>query len=608
MRRSALVVAALVASTLTALPAGAAERSPGATVVVRFEPGTSPAARAAALAGAGLALVEDGGGDHVLARRVRGSSKRATGGPIESVAAPVRMAVHATAPNDPGFARQWQMPLIGVPDVWDLTTGRGAIVAVLDTGLAAGAPDLAATDVVAGFDFVDDDADPADPHGHGTHVAGTIAQSTGNGIGVAGVAPGAAVMPVRVLGADGGGTDWDVAQGLRWAADNGADVANLSFGADFSSEVLADAIGYAVDKGVTIVASSGNDGATTVSYPAADPRVIAVGSVRLDRARARYSNGGAALDLVAPGGDTSVDQDGDGYRDGIVQQTLDRNAPGSFCYCFFQGTSMAAPHVSAVAALVVSRGVASPAAVRAALVASARDLGPSGWDADTGAGLVQALGAVQVADLLRAPGTLRTTESACPPGRVPAAAFGDIGGNVHAGSIACAAWWGLAGGTGPTTYDPAGTVTRGQLASFVARSLEAAGVAMPVAPDAFRDDDGSVHQPRIDQLAALGVVGGLGAGVYGPDAPVTRGQLASFLVRAHGLADAVPLPVRSGFFGDDDGNVHEANIDRAAAAGLAGGTGPSTFAPAAPVSRGQLASFLTRLLDLLVVAGRAPSR
>jgi hypothetical protein len=152
-------------------------------------------------------------------------------------------------------------------------------------------------------------------------------------------------------------------------------------------------------------------------------------------------------------------------------------------------------------------------------------------------------------------------------------------------------------------------VTRAQLASFIARGLEAAGVALPAAPpDAFGDDGGSVHQLRINQLAAIGVVGGVGPGQFAPDAPVTRGQLASFLVRAHDQADDVPLPGRTGFFADDDGTAHEANIDRAAGAGLAGGVAPGQYAPGAPVSRGQLASFLARLLDLFVVSGKAASR
>jgi hypothetical protein len=304
-----------------------------------------------------------------------------------------------------------------------------------------------------------------------------------------------------------------------------------------------------------------------------------------------------------------VDQDADGYRDGILQQTLDPWTPGAFCYCYFQGTSMAAPHVSAVAALVVSRGVASPAAVRQALLSSARDLGAPGADAETGAGLVQALGAVQAADRLRSPESLRSTDAACPAGTVPPPAFADLAGSVHAANVACVAWWGVAGGTSPTSYAPDGTVTRSQLASFVARGLEAAGVTLPAAPpDAFGDDGASVHRLRIDQLAALGVVGGVAPGVFAPDAPVTRGQLASFLVRAHAQVDHVPLPERSGFFSDDDGTAHEANIDRAAAAGLAGGVAPGSFAPSAPVSRGQLASFLARLLDLFVVSGRAASR
>lgn len=284
---------------------------------------------------------------------------------------------------------------------WDVTTGEGVVIAIIDTGVAyenysrgffeqyQKAPDLAGTHFVEGYDFVNNDTHPNDDQGHGTHVAGTIAGTTNNHDGVAGLAHGAAIMPIKVLDHNGAGTYADVADGIRFAADNGADVINLSLGGPVGASYLEDALEYAHSKGVTIVAASGNDGASSVSYPAAyDDYVIAVGATRFDEKIASYSNRGSSLDIVAPGGDTSVDQNGDGYGDGILQQTFS-NSPTKFGYYFYQGTSMAAPHAAAAAALVIASGKAtSPASVQALLESTADDLGTTGHDNTYGHGLL----------------------------------------------------------------------------------------------------------------------------------------------------------------------------------------------------------------------------
>ena len=156
-------------------------------------------------------------------------------------------------------------------------------------------------------------------------------------------------MPVKVLNRDGIGTYFDVADGICFAADNGASVINLSLGGDDPAIILEDAVAYAYNKGVTIVAASGNGGVEAVKYPAAyDSYVIAVGATRYDEAITWYSNGGLSLDLTAPGGDLSIDQNNDGYGDGVLQQTFDYD-PLCFSYFFYQGTSMAAPHIAGVA-------------------------------------------------------------------------------------------------------------------------------------------------------------------------------------------------------------------------------------------------------------------
>ncbi|CAA9528048.1 MAG: hypothetical protein AVDCRST_MAG67-4223 [uncultured Solirubrobacteraceae bacterium] len=313
------------------------------------------------------------------------------------------------APNDPLFGQQWNLRAIQIPAAWAVSRGRGATVAVLDTGVAYAtrgpyrrAPDLAGTRFVAGWDFVDDDPHPHDVaprdgrRSHGTQMAAIIAQTADNALGGAGVAPAAAIMPVRVLRPDLSGTVTAVARGLRFAADHGADVVNLSFEGLSQSRPVTAAVAYATAKGVTVVAASGNGGRASVSWPAADPKVVAVGAVARDLTRAPYSNYGAALDLVAPAGAGADTDTGNGPADGVVAQTL-KGGPSQFCFCSTASTSAATARVAGLAALVVGAGRArGPAAVRAALLRSARDLGPDGRDPQYGAGLVQAARAVGV--------------------------------------------------------------------------------------------------------------------------------------------------------------------------------------------------------------------
>ena len=301
-------------------------------------------------------------------------------------------------PNDPYYLYQWHLDNssgsgINMESAWDEQTGNpNVIVAVIDTGVAyenhksfQQAPDLANTSFVQGYDFVNNDGHANDDEGHGTHVAGSIAQSTNNNLGVAGVAFNTTIMPIKVLNAQGDGYDTDVANGIRFAADNGANVINLSLGGPSSSATLENAVAYAYGKGVAIVCSAGNEyeEGNAPSYPAAyDAYCIAVGATRFDETRAYYSNTGSYLDIT-------VDQNGDGYGDGVLQQTFDRN-PRDFGYWFYQGTSMAAPHVAGVAALVIANGVTGPDNVRDALESTAEDKGLAGWDGEYGWGIVDA--------------------------------------------------------------------------------------------------------------------------------------------------------------------------------------------------------------------------
>jgi len=341
------------------------------------------------------------------------------GDPNVEYAEPNYIAHAHWTPNDEFYSYQWHMDNseyggINAEAAWDIETGNiGVVVAVLDTGVAyedytaSGrrwwrrtryylAPDLANTSFVSGYDFVNNDSHPNDDEGHGTHVTGTIAQSTNNGIGAAGVAFNCSIMPVKVLNGNGSGTYADIADGIIWAADHGAQVINMSLGGPNGSTTLRNALEYAYNKGVTIVCSSGNDGSPdTIGYPAAyDQYCMAVGATRYDEVVTDYSNGGASLDLVAPGGDTSVDQNNDGYGDGILQQTFG-NATNDWGFWFYEGTSMAAPHVSGVAALLIANGVATtPNEVRDALESTAEDKGPVGWDSEYGHGIVDAYAAL----------------------------------------------------------------------------------------------------------------------------------------------------------------------------------------------------------------------
>ncbi len=315
---------------------------------------------------------------------------------VESVE-PLYLYEASFKPDDPDRKLQWHLDQIGMEAAWDLADGSGVTVAVLDTGIAyedAGryikVPDLGKAKFAKGYNFVDDNERPYDGHGHGTHVAGTIAQSTNNKLGVAGVAYAATLMPVKVLSDHGGGTSADIADGIRWAADHGAKVLNLSLGGGGYSAAMAKAVEYARAKGAVVVCAAGNGSRGIVEFPAAYPGAVAVSAVRYDGKLAPYSSWGKELDLAAPGGDKTVDQNGDGFPDGVLQNTIGRGDPSKSAYEWYQGTSMATPHVAGAAALLFSAGMTSPDEVESALFASAKDAGAEGWDEKYGHGILNA--------------------------------------------------------------------------------------------------------------------------------------------------------------------------------------------------------------------------
>jgi len=286
-------------------------------------------------------------------------------------------------PDDPLFDKQWHMSRVGAEAAWAMSVGRGVTVAVVDTGIACEnfdkftkASDLAQTKCVAGRNLIKNNSHANDDQGHGTHVAGTIAQSTHNGLGAAGLAFHARLMPVKVLNANGWGTTSAVADGIRWAADHGAQVINLSLGGPRDSRILRAAVRHARDKGAIVVAAAGNSGGA-VGYPGGTEGVIGVSATDNADALAWFSSRGQGVDIAAPGV-------------AVVQQTIcDRGRNRCEIFPAYNGTSMAAPHVAGAAALLVGLGVSDADAVERILADSAKRLDGDADGAKFGAGLLQ---------------------------------------------------------------------------------------------------------------------------------------------------------------------------------------------------------------------------
>ena len=428
------------------------------SVIVKFRPGTGQNGRLAAM------RAVDGTGLHTPAWANFDIMDIPAGLDAEDMAAELstrpeveyaqaRYFVEpAFKPNDPLYTNQWGLHVLDMERVWDIQPGATTdiVVAVIDTGVAfedavvrfntiawrlvdaqgstlasypslgavnvpfAAAPELGATKFVAPRDFVWGDTRPFDLVGHGTHVAGTIAQLTDNGVGVAGMAFNVRIMPIKVLsdiwdfifGAPPA-TDDRIAAAVRYAVENGAKVINMSIGrtAAGPSLVFADAVRFAVARGVFVVVSAGNSfeqGNIPNRLAETAPDIagfVSVGSVGRALERSYYSTT-TFVELVAPGGD----QRRDGTTGGILQQTLDASFLDTFSdgparyrpprgdifsYSYFQGTSMAAPHVAGFAALLYQQGITSPAAIEAAMKQFARDLGHPGVDTEYGSGLIQ---------------------------------------------------------------------------------------------------------------------------------------------------------------------------------------------------------------------------
>ena len=337
-------------------------------------------------------------------------------------------AADAQPNGDPFRAEQWALDRIRTDEAWRTTRGAGAVVAVVDTGVALDHPDLFDRIVkrpdgsVIGIDLVDDDLDPSDEHGHGTLVAGVIAATADNGWGTAGVAPEASILPVRVLAADGSGRSEDVGRGIRWAVDHGADVVNVSLeavaptdGSARAPGVPTAAVRYAARRGVLVIAAAGNERGSAASYPADSP-IVLVGAVDPDDRSASFSTVDRRDGFVAPGVQ--------------ILSTWCRRVRGG-CdvsdtpYGVADGTSFAAPHVSGVAALLAAAGYDGDE-IRERLAAGAVDLGDPGPDRRHGVGRVDAAASLGAAPTVRrqavqapAPSSTPRTRGPSEPARAP---------------------------------------------------------------------------------------------------------------------------------------------------------------------------------------------
>ncbi len=299
-------------------------------------------------------------------------------------------------PNDPSYGSQWQYNNTGqtggtpdadidAPEAWAVTSGRSTVlIAILDTGIDQSHPDLSAK--IAGTQNFSKSKTVDDKYGHGTHVAGSAASITNNATGVAGTCPGCKLLNVKVLGDSGSGSFSAIANGIIWAADHGANVINMSLGASSGSSAVSDAVTYAWNHDVVVVAAAGNSSTDQSFYPAAYPNVIAVAATDKNDAMASFSNYGASwVDVAAPGVSilsTAPDHRNTIWRTGVSYGTI-------------SGTSMASPHVAGIAGLVWSKAICTTAScVRSAIELGADHI--EGTGTNWASGRVNAYGAVTV--------------------------------------------------------------------------------------------------------------------------------------------------------------------------------------------------------------------
>jgi type VII secretion-associated serine protease mycosin len=602
----------------------------------------------------------------------------------------------AVSVSDPRAGEQYSLDRMRVRDAWSLETGAARIVAVLDTGVHFAHPDLQGrllTD--RDYDFVNNDSSAADDNGHGTWVAGIIAAEVNDGFGIAGISWSDKILPVKIMNSNGTGSTSDLAAGIKWAADHGATVINMSVGGFPYSQLVKDAVDYAWGKGVVLVGAAGNNHREESFYPASYPNVVSVSATQMDDEFTHWSSYGPNVDVSAPGGS-------------VLTTNCDR-AKVSACpyygdHIVISGTSFAAPNVAGVVALIRARyPTYTPAQIVSRLKNTVDDLGYPGWDNRYGTGRVNAFRAVggspaavprQTGDALEANNAIATADrlafdatvrpSIYPAGDVdffaidvPAAGrvrvsvtavtdtirlpksslpidpiikvynaagsllltvdnptnaaatevasieftsaqrifvrvanwlangnrsaysiragftllnggFGDVATSPFLHDIIWLVDSGITAGCDVDRFCPNSPVTRGQMAAFLVRAFDLPRVSR----DYFTDDERSQFEADINSLAASQITGGCGGTSFCPNTSVTRGQMAAFLVRAFDLPR-----VSRDYFTDDETSQFEADINSLAASQITGGCGGTRFCPNTSVTRGQMAAFLHRAFD-----------
>jgi len=488
---------------------------------------------------------------------------------------PNDLFVELGSPNDDFYDEQWNLSRIGLETAWSTTTGSGVTVAVLDTGVNPG-PDLACRTFVAPYDaFSGTETMDAvlDERGHGTHVIGTVGECSNNVVGLAGVAWDVQIMPVRVLDDDGSGSSLTLANGIIHAVAHGADVINLSLGFDCEGDVwpacaspAVDAeISAAVAAGVIVVAASGNDGSDELNYPAVHPEVIAVGASNSESAATSYSNGGESLALVAPGGDDELDE----Y---IYQETIAGDGTPGHGYFGYLGTSMAAPHVAGVIALMLEDTPdLSPGQARCILIDTAEDLATAGWDVRTGWGEVRADRAVAHSGEF----------------------FTDVLAQWFEPAVSTLVEDNIIDGYPDCTYRPLGDVTRAEAVKLL---IEGMGESATSDPEPVFSDVQvwQWHAGYIERGSVLGWATGYEDGSFEPDTPITRIDLTVFATKAMGFD---PVDAEESSFSDVSTDAwYHGWLESAKANGVIQGYPDGTFRPENQVSRAEAATIIHNIL------------
>ncbi len=559
----------------------------------------------------------------------------------------------ARIPNDPKFFEQWNLNLIGAPAVWDMASGsKEVVVAVLDTGIDHNHSDLSANiyrntgeipsngldddkngyiDDYLGWNFVhgNNDVRDDDSSSHGTRVAGIVAAVTDNATGIASLSKKATIMPLKTLNKDGYGDDFAVAKAITYAADNGACVINISFGGDSYSEAIAKAVEYARRKDCLLVAVAGNGSSSNVLFPATNPYVVAVSATDSHDNFALYSNYGEAIDLAAPGGSSS----------NPIISTAKFNA-----YSYGAGTSLAAPHVSALAALIRAAYPNLKANdVERLMERTALDKGEVGWDRYFGFGRIDAARAMSSFFLIddpHEPNDTFGTASAISGGRVRAkmAKHADDF-DIYSFSVSSAPAdisITLSNISNPETfqlkvYDSSKRLLADSYSEENKRRLNYQAnfpgtyyLSLSVQKGAGSDESDylleitasgqalsyfdlpSYHwaYEDIGYLSSLMIISGYPDGTFRPAGQITRAEFASIICRAKGLGGTLgQVPI----FSDVQPNHWAyADIRAAGAKGIISGYPDGTFRPDAPATRAEIAKMLAHASELPINTAPAP--